>query len=417
MNYKYIFPVSLILICNAVVSAQPLIEADAWLEDLDRSLQWESEDRFWYLDVQGQLDFWAYAHEGNQPSSFFFPPAGKDEGFSPRFTLFTDLFIGKHWLASAKFRWDDGVHPGVGEFYGDHTQVRADEFFLKWSPGPHLHIQAGQFTPRFGNFLSRQNSWDMPLISYPYMYEQVTSVSDSIIPSDSTDFAQRRNAPDNKLVWVPVNWAPLYPRGIMTYGKIESFNYALSLMNTNSSSRGVTWNNNDWNYPTLYFRGGYSPDPAWEVGLNVSHGSYLQHSSRQALPQGASLKDFMQTNLALDFNYQHGHWDFWSEIFVSSFDIPNVDDDARIYSYYLEAKYQLTPQIWISARWNQELYNEITTPTGSQRWDNPAHRADIGIGYRIIRHLQVKLQYSRQRQDADFQNGRHFYALETTLRF
>jgi hypothetical protein len=47
---------------------------------------------------------------------------------------------------------------------------------------------------------------------------------------------------------------------------------------------------------------------------------------------------------------------FWAEVFETRFEVPNVGNADL--SYYLEAKYKITPQLFVALRWNQQLYGE-----------------------------------------------------------
>lgn len=410
-------PAFFLLLALPPATAQILPAFDRHVDALADSLLFESPGGFLALQAGLQADLTVfYRDTEGGPPGFFFPKNRRTWTTSPRLTFTFEGFVGDQWFAFAKLRLDDGVHPGVSQFYGEDIQKRWDELFLRWTPSSALKFQAGQFTPIIGNFFSRQNAWNMGLISYPALYENFLSVSDGGPPASPEAFAARRLHPDNKATWLPFYWAPLYSIGASAFGSSGPWEYALNFANSAPSSRGIIWNNFDFEYPTWLGRFGRSFGPAWNLGLNATTGPYFRPDYAHQLPPGTTLHDYRQDMLGLDLRFARGPWQIWSEAFVASFQVPNVPDDAVAWSYYVETRYQWRPGTWLSARWNQEWHNRITTANGRERWDNPLIRLDLGLGHRFGRHLQGKFQYTYQHQDAAFQNGRHFLVTEWTFK-
>ncbi len=394
---------------------------DHEFDQFKNSLIFESKSGFFYVEGGAQIDWTGYYNDNSpgNPPGFFFPHNDKRFDWSPRLTLTIDSWIGERLYVFVKFRVDDGVHPGIAKSYGSSSDSRLDELYIRYQlVGSDLEIQAGQFVPIMGNFLSRQDNWDMGLISYPAMYEQITTVSDQRIPTSADDFVSRRDLVDfpYKLYGLPSYWTQLYIRGVVAFGSKGPFDYAMNFMNRAPSSRGNTWEDNDWSHPSYIGSFGYSPSEAWRVGLTTSYGPYLQDSVRSLLEADRGVGDYKQRNLGLDFKWKSGHWQLWAELLHTQFDIPNVKDDAAFFSYYIEAQYNFKPGWWLSARWNHQIYEKIETSLGSEDWDNDHIRIDVGIGHRPTRHSQIKLQYSYQHQDADFQNAENFVALEVSFK-
>jgi len=75
-------------------------------------------------------------------------------------------------------------------------------------------------------------------------------------------------------------------------------------------------------------------------------------------------------------------------VFETRFEVPNVGN-ADLLSYYLEAKYKITPQLFVAARWNQQLYGTVPYNGKSTRWGNDAWRVDAALGYRFSAYLQL----------------------------
>ena len=101
-----------------------------------------------------------------------------------------------------------------------------------------------------------------------------------------------------------------------------------------------------------------------------------------------------------------------------SFDVPGAVGTVSLFSYFAEAKWKFATAWWLSARWNQQLYGDITAPNGAQvTWDNDVWRAEAGIGWRVDRSLTVKAQYSYAHQDGPVDQGENLFDLQLVFGF
>ena len=136
------------------------------------------------------------------------------------------------------------------------------------------------------------------------------------------------------------------------------------------SSRPGQWdldsNTDDrWNYSG---RVGFSPVLGLKLGANCAIGPYLKQTTATK-----PFEDDRQETFGFDAAYSIGHWQFWSEIFATSWEVPHVSDELRAYSYYVETRYKFTPGFYGSLRWGQIFYNEIPNAAGNKtRWDHDA---------------------------------------------
>lgn len=418
------FRYPLLVLATSVFTGIPSIKAsinefDRSLDQLKEKLIFESNSGDWYFEPTLQGDLWYYHIDTpTEFVGFWFPEPGEHSNVSPRLTLFGDLYYREIAEFSFKARIDDGVHPGVAHYYGDDYEQRIDELYLRLKLDPKFNFQIGQYTPLFGNFLSRQNSWDMGLINYPITYETVNVITDDRYPTGNAHFAGRKNAPINPLIWIPTVWAPLYTRGASIYGDFGKITYAINVMNHGIASRGIMWNDTEFDYPTIASNVSYRGSAAWKVGFNLSQGTYLRHSDPNlVLPPGTDFDDFKQTTAGIDFQYAHGDLELWAEAFWTQYGVPNLTEYVSYVSYYIEGKYQLMTKVWLSARWNQELYDEIQVGSGSEDWNHDLWRADFGVGYRFSRHAQIKTQYTYQEREGNVSWGKELFATELTFRF
>lgn len=411
--------ISLTLACIPAL-AGPFDELGDGLDQLGERLFFSTEDGQYNAQIGGTFDLEYYWQSEDSPAAFgwVFPKGGRKTLLAPRLMLTLDANLTEHVYAFVKFRWDTGIHPGLASaapaIYGG-TNERFDEFFLRFKVlDERLNIQVGQFAPQMGNFLGRHDSWDNPFVTYPMVYENVTSVSDITVASGPLNFANRRTFPDNRLNWIPLVWAPYYAQGLSIHGKLSDWGYAISYMNTSPGTRGFSWNN-DFNAPTYIGRLTYTPSASWTFGTSASRGIYFRESA-VGFPAGTDREDYHQSLYGLDLRYEWKKWQFFAELFWNEYEVPNAGD-ARTLAYYVEARYKFNVRWFAAARWGQVFHGKISTNVGKLDWDEDYHRAEIGLGYRINQHFQLKTQYSHTSQDENFQSVEHLLAFQATMRF
>jgi hypothetical protein len=282
-----------------------------------------------------------------------------------------------------------------------------------------LNLQLGKFATVVGTWVQRHDTWQNPLITAPSPYENMTTVSSTEVPSSPSDFLARRKSPDDKDNYIPIIWGPAYTTGWALFGSIGKADYAVEIKNTADSSHPSEWTVSDtwWNYPTVGGRFGFRPAVGWNSGFSFSAGPYLYQGAAGDLPAGKTLSDYDQVTLGYDLSYAWGHWQLWSEVFASRYDVPNVGN-ADTLAYYIEAKYKITTSLYAAARWNQQFYGKVPDGMGGEEtWDNDMLRVDLALGYRFNRHLQTKLQYSFGHRDGGLQQGEQLVAAQVTLKF
>lgn len=386
--------------------------AQQWLDELDHSLSLKSGNGFFSSDLTGLLDVEGYYVDQRPPGLLF-----EDESFfNPRLSFFLDTRLGEHFYSFVQVRLDRGFDPGERNF-----EARADEYLLRWTPrnDSRLNLQFGKFATVVGSWVQRHDSWQNPLITAPLPYENLTILSYDDVPNSPRDFLARRRLPDNKQEWLPVIWGPAYTTGFELFGTLGNFDYAFDLKNTTISSHPSEWELGDslWRHPTVSGRLGFRPGPAWNHGISFSIGPYLSPAAADALPPGKKIGDYKETVLGYDIGYARRRWQWWGELFLTRFEVPNVGN-ADLITYYLEAKYKITSGLYAAARWNQELFGKVNDGTGAgQTWDNDMYRIDFALGYRFTRHLQSKVQYSFGRRNTSPQQGEQLVAAQITLKF
>jgi len=402
-----------------LLAAGPVATATDFLEKARDALSLNDPQGRYHLQLSGLLDLETYFLEQPPPGLLF---TDDEFLFSPRLRLFLDAQIGSSIYVFAQARADRGFDPS-----DEGAEVRLDEYFVRYSMGrgARVSVQAGQFATVVGNWVLRHDSWQNPFITAPFPYENLTGVWDSLAPPlpnvllawGHVDGFDDRDYSD-KILRLPIVWGPSYASGVALSGTIDRFDFAAELKNTALSSRPESWSitQTGFDHPTYSARLGFRPDERWNLGISGSAGPYFMTVAEPSLPPGRGIGDYQELVLAQDISFAWHHLQLWAEFFLARFEVPRIGN-ADTFSYYLEGKYKITPQLFAALRWNQQLYGTIRNGTTRTNWGNDMERIDTALGYRFTDYLQLKLQYSLSHREAEFQEGEHLFGAQLTLKF
>ena len=375
----------------------------------------DSHDRF-HLQLSGLVDLETYFIDQPAQGLIF---SDRDFLLNPRLTLFLDAQIGSKIYLFAQTRVDRGFDPS-----DDGAQIRLDEYFLRYRPAKNVHLQVGQFATVVGNWVARHDSWQNPFINAPLPYENLTGIWDSWAPEDAAVLLEWGHVGEHdsgdysdKNLRNPIIWGPSYASGIALSGFCGRFDYAAEMKNASLASRPESWSITQvgFEHPTFSGRAGFRPNEMWNVGLSASSGPYLLSEAALSLPPGRGTGDYRELVLAQDFSFAWHHLQLWAEFYQARFEVPRIGN-ADTFSYYFEAKYKITSQLFGALRWNQELFSTIRDADQRTKWGNDIWRIDAALGYRFTNYLQAKLQYSFSRQDT-LSEGENLIAAQLTAKF
>ncbi len=310
-----------------------------------------------------------------------------------RGTFFLDVSVGDHLFGMVMARADHGLDA----HYEEELDLRLDEAWLRWTEsgdGWSASLQAGKFGTPIGNFVPRHDSMHNPLVRAPMVYDHITTMGDNAAPPPNDVFITRRDGPDLKDRWVSMIWGPVYGRGLMLFGDAGRFSARVAYTNTAACERPPEW---DWHGDDLkdmgwHSRLGWNPFIGFKIGLNATYGPYLRNRADASMPAGLHRQDYAQKLVGIDLEYSIGHLILFGEAYATEWEAPRINGDLRAVSYYVEAKYKIVPGVYVAARWNQILFNQIPTSQGSRTWDRDAYRAEFGVGWFIEQNLLVKAQ-------------------------
>src|ERR1043166_984030 len=405
----------LALILFLVLAFQVAARAD-FLEKTQEALSLTDADHRFHLQLSGLFDLETYFIDQPPPALIF---ADRYFLLNPRLTLFLDAQIGSKIYIFAQTRVDRGFDPS-----DNGAEVRLDEYFLRYSPARGLNVPIGQVATIVGNWVARHDSWQNPFINAPLPYENLTGIWDSEAPEDADDLLYWAHVGEydngdysDKYLRVPVIWGPSYASGFAVSGSLGKFDYAAEVKNAALASRPDSWSvtQTGFEHPTVRTRVGFRPNEMWNLGFSGSAGPYLLPVAAPTLPAGRGVGDYRELVLAQDLSFAWHHLQLWAEFYEARFEVPRIGN-ADTFSYYVEAKYKITPQLFAALRWNQQLFGTIRDEDEREKWGNDIWRIDAAIGYRFTNYLQGKVQYSLSQQNSS-QEGEHLVAVQLTAKY
>ncbi len=392
-----------------LISNARAFDIDAGIDRIDETLRVGAFNDKLRLRISGTVDLEGYYFTDPAPGLI---DTTAHALFNPRLTLFLDAQAASQLYFFAQIRIDRGFDPS------DHgARIGADEYALRltpWTSGI-FSIQLGKFATVAGTWVERHLSWDNPFINAPLPYENVTAVSDMELP-----FHHGAPVPPSqktKYEHLPLLWGPSYASGVSITGSVSSVDYAIELKNSSLSSRPEVWDvtRRDFSHPTITSHLTYRPDQTWKIGFSGSEGAYLTDAAEPVIPLHHSIGDFHQFLLGQDITFARRHWQLWAEAYEVRFEVPRFGNVDAI-SYYIEAKYKFTPQLFAAIRWNQEFFATAGHGvSGGGTSSQNISRIEGAVTHRFTANTQLKVQYYFQSEQR--RNASHTIATQFTVRF
>lgn len=271
-----------------------------------------------------------------------------------------------------------------------------------WTSRP-LDIQAGRIPPTFGAFARRTYANDNPLIGYPLAYQYLTTLRPDSVPATADELLQRRGS----------GWLTRYTIGSTTPDRgvalVSAFRWDTGVQlhagapngpisATASVTTGTLSNplfNDDNGGRQFAGRVELRPTAGVVVGASMARGPFLtEPASRGAVGEGHGT-DFTQTAWGGDVEVSHGYYLVRVESILSAWRLPIVrtpalTDSLRAWSTSVEGRYRIKPGLYAAARFDHLGFGDLTGTLGTQSWDAPVSRVEVGGGYSIVRNLLLK---------------------------
>jgi hypothetical protein len=261
--------------------------------------------------------------------------------------------------------------------------------YATWTPDPDrdLHLEAGKIPWPIGTFGPRTYSDKNPLVGTPLLYQHHTSFP-WFSPGQTAD---ELLAGAGLRVGRPIIYDFCWDFGVVAVGSVRPLEFSLGMVNgTPSAPNAGRDDNTD---KSILGRVGVTPTASTRFGISGSVGSYMQDSAEPFLPAGTSAERYDQVVLMADAEWAQGRFELRGEGVVNRWESPTLGY-LTLRGYYVEGKLAFSSGMFVAARWEELVFDEITGTTGPARpWDDDVRRFEGGVGYRIDRHVTAKAVY------------------------
>ena len=211
------------------------------------------------------------------------------------------------------------------------------------------------------------------------------------MPHPVGEFASRRFSNRNPLVGVPDGYAVEYPLGAQLSGTRGRVDYRAAVVSLPVFHEGYVPDPSARARPAL--GGGFTFAPGVRLGASATWGSYLNCDIPAALLGGRSWQTPQQRVGGLDLQISRGYLELHGELGASSSDVPGAARPAHGLTYYGEAKYTLSPRLFVAGRVERNDYPYIV-PADAAHWSSSAtnvYNGELGTGFRLTSTTLLKL--------------------------
>ncbi|MDB4876967.1 MAG: periplasmic sensor hybrid histidine kinase [Gemmatimonadetes bacterium] len=243
---------------------------------------------------------------------------------------------------------------GPARVESDRYDVYSNQFGVRYASSRALVIDVGRLTPVIGTFASRRFSTRNPLIGLPDGY--------------SLD----------------------YPLGAEISGETTHLDYRAAMVSLPADHVGYVPS------PTPRLRpaigGGITPFVGLRVGASFTAGSYLNRDLAAAQYGATDWTEYQQRVFALDASFSRGYLETHAEFARGNYDVPGRTTGLTGYTYYGEAKYTLSPRLFVAVRLERNKYPFIR-PAQTVSWSSRLTDfvdGETGVGYRLTSSTLLK---------------------------
>ena len=268
-----------------------------------------------------------------------------------------------------------------------------------------LNLKIGKIAHPFGTYAQRTYSNINPLISSPLIYSYHTSAREWLYPDNKVQIDNKRTMSENQ--GLPIIYDVCWDTGIALFSSFDRVEYIIAVTNSTISSPFANANKGK----QIVGRLGVRPTFGLKIGTSYAYGPYLSSAEGPfTLPVPVKTEDFKQFAVGFDLEYSRGYFMLYAEYVKNKWDALIEEDRLENSSWYIEAKYKLTPRLYFAFRYDQMIFNKISDGKGNRvAWDYDLIKYEGGFGYKITKEIILKLvQRSYQF------NGNHFLDENTT---
>jgi hypothetical protein len=193
----------------------------------------------------------------------------------------------------------------------------------------------------------------------------------------------------------PQVWNVPYPWGAMLSFQLGPLALRAAAMSAASSSGPEQWelDLDRFSVPTWIAGATVQILPELKLGAAVHRGPFLDRIETGTLPAGSEKSDFIQEIWNGELFFARGNSAIRAEIFLDTWEVPNLTEDPGDISWYVEARQKLVAGLFVAGRWSEIRFDELLRNTTPEPWDHDVRRFQLGGGYRILQNTELRAEY------------------------
>lgn len=218
-------------------------------------------------------------------------------------------------------------------------------------------------------------------------------------------FASRRYPDRNPLVGAPDAYPAQYPLGVQLSGVRGAVDYRAAIVSLPVADERYLPEPSSAARPAVGI--GFTPAVGVRVGLAGTWGPYLNHELAPSQLAGRTWRDYQQRIGVVDARVSRGYLELHGEMAFAQYDVPSTGDGRRHtvdgFAWYGEARYTLSPRIFIATRLERNDYAYIQ-PRDDGTWraaPTNMYNGELGAGYRFGARTLLKASARADRWKVD----------------
>jgi hypothetical protein len=141
------------------------------------------------------------------------------------------------------------------------------------------------------------------------------------------------------------------------------------------------------------------------VGASAARGAFVSKTVANSVVGNAGAFAYSQTAFGSDVEYSRDYYlvraeTVWSQWALPEIRAPFIDAPLRAFAVSIEGRYKVRPGLYVAARVDHLGFSDVTGTAGTEPWDAPVSRVEVGGGYSLQRNLVLKLSYQYNTRDA-----------------
>ena len=184
-----------------------------------------------------------------------------------------------------------------------------------------------------------------------------------------------------------------WTNGIVLVGALDIFDYAIGVTTGALSNPKAEGNGR----PSYVGRVGIEPLLGVSAGVSGFWGPYLSPEAadgnlvRVPPPSDGEVYDFGQAAVGADLNLLFGPFSIFAEGLYTLWQVHNVVPDFGLWTWFLEARYDVLPQLYVAARYDHMIFDRVDFMGDPTPWDHDVWRIEPAVGIRLARGATLKV--------------------------